>query len=157
MLSYTHDEITSIYNKHVNTVYRVCFTYLKGNMMDVEDAVQSTFIALMRSGKSFISSSHEKAWLIKVASNLCKNMLLRKHRNDIVFDPDRHIVLEEKDETKEALMQIPEYERLSLYLHYYEGYTAKEIGEMLHKHESTVWGYLHKGRGILRSMLKEDM
>lgn len=156
-MSHAHEEITAIYNRHVNTVYRICFTYLKGNMMDVEDAVQSTFIALMRSGKRFGSSAHEKAWLITVASNLCKNMLLRKHRKDIAFDPDRHIVPEEKDETREALMQIPEYERLSLYLHYYEGYTAREIGEMLHKTESTVWGYLHRGRGMLRSMLREDV
>lgn len=156
-MSYKQDEITAIFEKQVDTVYRVCFTYLKGNRMDIEDAVQSAFTALMRSGKRFESEGHQKAWLITVASNMCKNMLSRKHRADVAFDPEIHGGYEEKDGTIEALMQIPENERLSLYLHYYEGYTAKEIGEMLRKKESTVWGYLHKGRGMLKEMLREDI
>lgn len=155
-MGHAQDEITAIYERQVDTVYRVCFTYLKGSRMDIEDAVQSAFIALLRSGKRFGSVAHEKAWLITVASNLCKNMLTRKHRTDVPFDPERHAAAEEKDETVEALMQMPENERLSLYLHYYEGYTAREIGGMIGSAESTVWGYLHKGRGMLRRMLEED-
>lgn len=123
--------------------------------MDIEDAVQSAFIALMRSGKRFESAAHEKAWLITVASNMCKNILKRSSRKDILFDPERHGGCEKNDETIEALMQIPENERLSIYLHYYEGYTAREIGEMLKKTESTVWGYLHKGRNLLRDILRQ--
>ena len=157
MLTHTQEEITAIYDEYVDTVYRVCFTYLKGNRMDIEDAVQSTFIVLMRRGMNFESAAHQKAWLITVSSNLCKNMLKKSSREDVAFETERHGRAEEKDETMEALMEMPGNEALSIYLHYYEGYTAKEIGEMLHKTESTVWGYLYKGRSMLKTMLKEDI
>lgn len=125
--------------------------------MDSEDAVQSAFLALVRSGKRFSSGEHAKAWLIVTASNICRNMLKRSFRSDAVFDADKHESGNESDETLEAVLEMPENERVSVYLHYYEGYTAKEIGDMLGKTESTVWGYLHRGRVMLRDMLKEDV
>lgn len=51
------------YERNVDTVYRVCLMYLK-NSADVDDAVQNTFLKLIRSGKVFSNEEHEKAWLI---------------------------------------------------------------------------------------------
>ena len=65
--------MTALYRVHADTVYRVCFTCMKGHRMDAEDALQATFLALMRCGKRFESAAHEKAWLIVTASNVCKN------------------------------------------------------------------------------------
>ena len=47
-------EITEIYNRHVDTVYRVCFAYMK-NIADTEDALQETFIKLIKSEPEFQS------------------------------------------------------------------------------------------------------
>lgn len=70
----TDEEIEKIYNRHVDTVYRVCFSFMK-NEADTEDLVQETFLKLIMSGKSFTSQEHEKAWLIVAASNACKDAL----------------------------------------------------------------------------------
>ena len=73
-LERTDREITELYQRHVDTVYRVCYSYMK-NRADTEDMVQDTFIKLISSGVCFQSAEHEKAWLIVTASNLCKNAL----------------------------------------------------------------------------------
>lgn len=70
----TDKEIAEIYKRHSKTVYRVCFAYMK-NPADTEDAVQDTFFQLIKSGPAFESEEHEKAWLIRTATNICKNVL----------------------------------------------------------------------------------
>ena len=70
----TDEEIMGIYNRHVDTVYRVCFSYMK-NKSETEDMVQETFLRLITSKKTFDNERHEKAWLIVTASNLCKDSL----------------------------------------------------------------------------------
>ena len=72
----TDKEIAEIYTRHSKTVYRVCFAYMK-NPADTEDAVQDTFFQLIKSGPAFESEEHEKAWLIRTASNICKDVLRR--------------------------------------------------------------------------------
>lgn len=67
----TDKEIAEIYKRHSKTVYRVCFAYMK-NPADTEDAVQDTFFQLIKSGPAFESEEHEKAWLIRTATNICK-------------------------------------------------------------------------------------
>lgn len=70
----TDKEIVQIYNRHVNTVYKICYMYLK-NKYDAEDATQTVFIKLINYKKQFENEEHEKAWLIVTASNTCKNNL----------------------------------------------------------------------------------
>ena len=70
----TDKEITDIYMRHVKTVYRVCFAYMK-NKSDTEDAVEETFYRMIRKGPQFENEEHEKAWLIRTATNICLNML----------------------------------------------------------------------------------
>ncbi len=156
-LLHTKAEITALYHAHADTVYRVCFTCLKGHRMDTEDALQATFLALMRSGKRFESAVHGRAWLIVTASNICRNMQKRRHRRDVPLEGSPQTPhCDPQDETLEAVLQLPEPERLCVYLHYYEGYSAGEIGGMIGKKDSTVWSYLHKARGKLKAALAED-
>ena len=68
----TDKEIAEIYKRHSKTVYRVCFAYMK-NPADTEDAVQDTFFQLIKSGPAFESEEHEKAWLIRTATNICNS------------------------------------------------------------------------------------
>jgi len=155
---HTKAKIAAAYQAHADTVYRVCYTCMKGHRMDTEDALQATFLALLRSGKRFESASHEKAWLIVTASNICKNMLKRSHRRDVPFDPELNSAKGmPEDETLQAVLGLPDPMRLCIYLHYYEGYTAREVAAMIHSKEATVWSYLHRGRGMLKAALKEDM
>ena len=81
----TDEEIMDIYNRQVDTVYRVCFSFMK-TRTDTEDMVQETFLRLMSSGTEFQSEKHEKAWLIVTASNLCKDALRRAWRKHTSID-----------------------------------------------------------------------
>ena len=149
------DGIENIYERHVDAVYRMCFTYFKGHKMDAQDAVQTTFEKLMKKPVCFESSQHERAWLLRVASNVCKNMLRRKHKTDVEL-ADKIPAEDVKDDTLQEVFKLPENVRASVYLHYYEGYNAAEIGGFLGKSDSTVWGYLHRGRQMLRQVLGDD-
>lgn len=153
---HTKAEITALYRAHADTVYRVCYACMKGHRMDTEDALQATFLALMRCGKHFDSPEHEKAWLIVTASNVCRNMLKRSHRRDVPLDADTQETGHTQDETLQAVLALPQPERLCVYLHYYEGFSAREIGSMIGKKDGTVWSTLHKGRSMLKAMLKEE-
>ncbi len=153
----TRSEITALYRTHADMVYRVCFTCMRGHRMDAEDALQATFLALIRSGKRFESAAHKKAWLIATAGNTCKNMLKRSHRKDVPLEME--LSAAEKGANPDmlcAVLALPERERLCICLHYYEGYTAGEIARIIRCKESTVWGYLHKARARLRIALRED-
>ena len=67
----TNKEIAEIYKRQMKTVYRVCFAYMK-SPSDTEDAVQDTFYKMIKSRVAFESEEHEKAWLIRTATNVCK-------------------------------------------------------------------------------------
>ena len=70
----TDEELTEIYRRQVDAVYRVCYAFMK-NPADTEDLVQETFLKLLTSGRRFDSQDHERAWLIVTASNACKDAL----------------------------------------------------------------------------------
>lgn len=151
-------EIEKIYTRHVNTVYRVCFLYMKGHTQDLEDCVSQTFLKLILSNKSFESEKHEKAWLIVTATNVCKNMVTSAWKRNVQIDNDfvsSATLPFEIDETIEQVLKLPDKYKAAIYLHYYEGYSAAEIGKLLGKTVSSVWGYLHKGRRLLYDLLKE--
>lgn len=120
----TDEELSQIYYRHVKTVYRVCYLYMK-NQYDAEDMVQKAFIRLMRDGIVFQSEEHEKAWLIRTATNLCKDYFRSWW--------SRRIGLEEiTDVAVDDPIKIV------------------EIAKILGKKESTIRGYLHSGRKYLK-------
>ena len=70
-------EFLAIYNRNVDAVYRVCYSFMK-NRADAEDLTQETFLKLLAEERSFENDRHEKAWLIVTASNLCRDFLKKK-------------------------------------------------------------------------------
>jgi len=155
----TDDEIAEIYKRHVKTIYRVCYTYKK-NHVDTEDAVSETFLKLIRHGPVFNGEEHEKAWLIRTASNVCKDFL--KHwsrRNADIEDYATTLEAERGDEASSLLdtvCALPDKYKTVVYLYYYEGYNSNEIATSLGKPQSTIRNYLHEAREILRKKLGED-
>lgn len=146
------NQIAGIYQRQADTVYRVCFLFTK-NAQDAADLTQSTFLRLLQHQPEFHSDAHEKAWLIVTAGNLCKDFLRHWWRRVAPLEEAEEGAAEsspETDQVREQLLALPEKYRLPLYLFYYEGYSTAEIGQLLHKKESTVRSLLHRGRGQLR-------
>lgn len=154
----TDKDITEIYNRHVDTVYRVCFLYMK-NKYDTEDAVQNTFIKLMEYKGSFQSSEHEKAWLIVTATNICKNFHRHWWRKNINIENAQNTLCDNnhvEDETLKLVLAMPPKYKTVIYMYYYEGYSTVEIARMLKKKESTIRSHLHKGRKLLKLSLGDE-
>ncbi len=154
----TDEEIADIYQRHKKTVYQVCYAYMK-NPADTEDAVQDTFFRLIKSGPEFDSAEHEKAWLIRVAANVCKNMVRHWWRRRENIEELSEVPCSEDigtDEVISAVLDLPDRYKTAVYLYYYEGYTSTEIAGLLKKPKSTIRNYLHEARAILRERLGED-
>ncbi|WDC83382.1 RNA polymerase sigma factor [Caloramator sp. mosi_1] len=150
----TEKEFVEIYQRNVDTVYRICYIYLR-NHDDTEDAVQSVFMKLLKNNKKFESSEHEKAWLILTSKNYCKDVLKswwRKHR--ISIDDIPEIACWDNSqiacEVLEKLLSLPAKYKEVLYLYYYEGYSIKDISKLLGRNESTIQTQLSTGRKRLK-------
>ena len=155
----SNEEITQIFNRHVDTVYRVCFMYMK-NKHDTEDLVQNTFIKLMNDGTVFESQEHEKAWLIRTATNLCKDHFRHWWSKTVGMDKIPEDAVEysfDTDGTYEMIMSLPPKYKTFIYLYYYEGYSTAEIAKMLNKNHSTIRSHLHNARKLLKIKMEDEL
>ena len=127
------------------------------NHADTEDIFQTVFLKYVTGTTEFESEEHEKAWFIRVTINACKDLLRSFFRSrtvsldDLLEQSDQ--VPEDHREVLEAVLALPDKYRDVVYLHYYEGYTAPEIGTILHKNPNTVYTLLTRARDELRKML----
>ena len=143
-------------DRYADLVRRVCMIHLK-NHADTEDIFQIVFLKYVTGTTEFESEEHEKAWFIRVTINACKDLLRSFFRSrtvsldDLLEQPDQ--VPEDHREVLEAVLALPDKYRDVVYLHYYEGYTAPEIGTILHKNPNTVYTLLTRARDELRKML----
>ncbi len=152
------ERITAIYNRHSDTVYRICFMYMK-NKNDANDMLQASFLSLIQNNAQFDNFEKEKAWLIVTASNHCKNQLKHWWRNKIVqIDQISEIPVmdETKSETLDLVLKLPSKYKAIVYLFYYEEYTTDEIAQMLNVNHSTIRTRLSKARQLLKISLQED-
>lgn len=143
-------------DRYADLVRRVCMIHLK-NHADTEDIFQTVFLKYVTGTTEFESEEHEKAWFIRVTINACKDLLRSFFRSrtvsldDLLEQPDQ--VPEDHREVLEAVLALPDKYRDVVYLHYYEGYTAPEIGTILHKNPNTVYTLLTRARDELRKIL----
>lgn len=155
----SEQEMNAAIDRYADTIRRVCMLYLK-NSADTEDVFQTVFLKYLLSDQVFESQEHEKAWFLRVAVNACKD--LRKS-----FFRSRTVSLEELTdlpaqlpedhrEVLEAVLSLPRKNREVVYLHYYEGYTAPQISQILGKNASTVYTLLTRSRQMLREKLGGD-
>ena len=147
--------IEAIFNRHVNTVYKVCYSYF-GNAPDAEDATQQVFMKLVDKPRSFNGEEHERAWLIVCAQNLCKDVLKsasRTRRADMPEDVEDTQQHAETDETLEAVLALPDIYRECIYLYYYEGYSTAEIAAMCGAPPSTIRNRMADARKMLKTAL----
>lgn len=155
----SEDEVSHAVEEYADMIQRICFYHLK-NQADTEDVVQTVFLKYMLYEKPFCDAEHEKAWLLRVAINACKDFLKSFFRRNVVsIDIINEIeaqVPEDHREVLEAVLSLPEKYKDVIYLHYYEDYSAAEIGKIVGKKENTVYSLLSRGREMLRKKLGGD-
>lgn len=154
-------QMALIYDKYSSAVYRAAFAYCK-NSADAEDIVQETFIKRFRTDIDFPDDKAEKAWLMKVAANKCRDMFrsarYRYFYNSVPLD-EAELVYETPEESAvyHAVMELPPKYRIVIHLYYYEGYTVTETAKIIGKSETAVQTQLYRARKLLKKTLGEEM
>lgn len=141
-----------------DTVKRICMIHLK-NYADTEDIFQTVFLKYVLKSPEFHSTDHEKAWIIRVTINACRDLLKSFfHSRTLPLDSLREKPGEpapDHSDVLEAVLALPSKYKDVIYLYYYEEYSAEEIGQILRKNKNTVYTLLNRGRQLLRSSLEE--
>ncbi len=151
------DDMEKTIEKYADMLYRLCFIMLH-NESDAEDAVQETIIKRYQKSPAFRDDEHEKAWLIRVATNQCRDMLRFRNRH-----PQLEAEVLEKtasDETEsgilEALAALPEKYRIVLTLYYVHECSVEEIARIICRTSSAVKMRLQKGRKLLSEKYRKE-
>ena len=144
-----------ILDEHGNSVLRLAYSYLR-NISDAEEVLQDTLLRFLKTAPTFENSTHEKAWLLRVAGNLSKNRIdyNKVRATDELSDTLKAEEREDLSFVWDAVQSLPVPFREVIHLFYYEGYSTAEISRMLDRKESTVRSDLRRGRLKLKEILK---
>lgn len=155
-------DIEKIYDRYKNLLYGIAFAYLKNNA-DVEDVLQEFFLKRIYHAPIFQSEEHEKRWMIRITVNMSRNVLKSFWNQntggideDIISSLSQCNLTERESNLVEMVYRLPEKQRIVIYLYYFEGYSCKEIADILSKSESAVKMRLKKGRTQLKTMLDKE-
>lgn len=131
----TEEEMNTTYSLYGDSIFKLALSYVR-DYATAEDIMQNTLMKYMLNSKAFADKEHEKAWLLRVAINECKmhNRLVWNVRRVSLEDADlAEDVQKEKSIVMDAVFSLPKQYRLVIHLYYYEGYSVKEIADILEK------------------------
>ena len=140
---------------YADAILRLSYAYLK-NTQDAQDICQTVFVKLLTDRRTFESPEHERAYLLRMAANACKDLLKspwRKRTCGLEACGEVPAPAAEDGSVLSAVNALPEGYRSVIYLFYYEGYQAAEIGQILGIPTATVHTRLSRGRAKLKELL----
>ncbi|MCL6456556.1 MAG: sigma-70 family RNA polymerase sigma factor [Gorillibacterium sp.] len=145
------DRFTEKYHAYGTMLFRIAMVYL-GNKADAEEAVQETFMKLLYKAPVFHELEHEKAWLIRVITNICKNMLRSIWHKRVVKQENIEMYGDTATEKQvvEQVISLPFKYKTVIHLYYYEDYSIRQIAQTLQISESAVKMRLQRGRQLLK-------
>lgn len=152
-----HEQAERLLHDYGNNILRLAYSYLH-NMSDAEDVLQETLIQFLKKEPTFENENHEKAWMLRVASNISKNKI-QYNKIRKVDELNETLIAEERQDLSfvwEAVKILPEKYKEVIHLFYYEGYQTAEIAKILGKNEATIRSNLSRGRLMLKQVLKEE-
>ena len=142
-------------NTYADAILRLSYTYLK-NTHDAQDICQTVFVKLLAEPRTFESPSHERAYILRMAANACKDLLKSPWwKRTYGLEACAEIPAPEPEDGSllAAVNDLPPHYRAVIYLFYYEGYQAAEIGKILGIPTATVHTRLARGRAKLKELL----
>lgn len=165
-------------DRHQSRAFRLACTIL-GNEADARDVSQDAFIRLYESAGRFDGRSRFSTWFYRILVNLCidhqrRNRWWRRLKplaisggdnpDEEAFDPasseagpeDEAMLSQALSRLRPALGKLSPQQRAAVLLQTQEGFTSREIGEVLKCSEATVRVHLHRGIAQLRKLLRDD-
>lgn len=148
--------------EYSDLILRLSYTYLRSTH-DAEDICQTVLVKLMTSRQAFASKEHERAWVVRVTANACKDLLRSAPRQRTLGlealegrdpeDRDDQVADSQESPVARAVQHLVEEQREAIHLHYYEGYKIDEIARMTKASPATVAKRLSRARETLRAVL----
>ncbi len=136
-------------------LYRVARTMLPQES-DCEDAVQEALLRAWDRLDTLRQEAYFETWLIRILINQCKLFYRRRPPEPTELTEDIPQVTPEESPLLEALMALPRKQRVTLELHYIEGYSVAETARILRLPEGTVKWRLKRGREQLRESYQRE-
>ena len=154
--------VEQLVSEYADLIKRLSYTYL-GSTVDAEDVCQEVLLKLIGRAKSFESSEHERAWVVRVTANCCKDLLRRcAVRHTLSLDEAPEPVAQDlgDDRTRaelvlHAVMRLPLEYREAIFLRYYENYSIRDVARACSCGEDAAAQRLSRGRAKLKALLKE--
>jgi len=143
--------------EYSDQLLRLAYSIL-GSVPDAQDICQEVLLKRLAHSGGFGSPEHERAWMVRVTVNACRNLCRSPWRTRTVgldvlpeqaaFQPERGGMLEE-------VQRLPAKYREVLVLYYYLGYDTNEIGALLNLRAEAVRTRMKRARQKLRLELEE--
>jgi RNA polymerase sigma factor, sigma-70 family len=143
------------YKLYGRMVFKIAMVNL-GNKEDAEETMQEAFYKLLYKAPEFNNEEHEKAWLIKVTVNLCRDILRSVWHKRVVKMEDIEKYYDDPSDSDimKEIFELPAKYKTVIYLFYFEDYSIKQISEILKTKESAIKMRLQRGRQLLKIELK---
>lgn len=152
----TDNHISEIVNTYSDMVYKIAFARTK-NKFDADDVFQEVFIRYMKNHHKLQSDEHTKAWLIRTTINCSYNIFNSSwFKNTVQLMDNISFSTEENKDLYYSVLELPIKYRTIIHLFYYEDMSILEISESLGIKEGTIKSQLHRGRNLLKELLKGE-
>lgn len=150
------NDIRDAVRKYSDMLYKICIVILC-NEQDAQDAVQDTFCRYLEKKPVFHDEEHKKAWLFKVATNICRDMVRfrLRHPKVCIDEFENFLAAPQQGDALMELLNLPLKQKTVLYLYYVEEYRIKEIADIMGISESAVKMRLKRGREQMQISWKE--
>jgi RNA polymerase sigma-70 factor (ECF subfamily) len=151
------NNIELMMRRYGDMIFRIAFNYMK-NIHDAEDISQDVFIKILKNNKNFIDAEQEKAWVIVLTMNTCKDKLRSSWKKIILLKNNIEFPFKEDNDNNNDIMikvfKLSKKYRMIIYLYYFEGYKISEISKILKQREGTIKTKLRRAREFLKNEMK---
>lgn len=150
------EEFTRRVRAVTDRLYRISYGQLR-EPQDRMDAVQNALLKAWSARHRLRDPAHFETWLIRILINECHNLQRRQRPTmPLEFLPDRpDDAPGGNPDVRDAILQLPEKQRIVVILHYMEGYKIAEIAKILRLPDETVRSRLKRARAALKTLLDE--
>jgi len=150
----TDDYISRLIHKYSDMVLRLSLTYVK-NIFDAQDMCQNVFIKILKRKEAFVDSEHEKAWIIRVTINECKDFLRSPWKKRFCRMDEAALPIKDKNNKQvvSLVLELPMKYRSVMYLYYFENYSTSEIAKLLNRKDATIRTQLKRARELLKTKM----
>lgn len=150
-----------IYNRYRNLMYHVAYKVL-GNHYDAEDAVHQAFVAIIRHLEKIgdIDCPETRSFIVLITERKAIDLIRTSHSEKVIPLNEDLLGIEipapGDHGLADALAKLPAHYREVLLLRFDNGYSTKELAQMLGMTESGVRKLIGRAKNALGRMLEEE-